>query len=159
MYTLSQGRRNLGCLRRWAILEDSKWGRESAVNTLGLRCWGVWRAAGSRLIGLQLSRGWLEALAGKQREVLEVDAKAQAEGTVREAGGARTDSEVDRGDGTGIRLGRTQKGRKRCQRYRSEGREGWGSLGGNGQKMGSSEARQKVWSLATRVAVTGWWQS
>ena len=72
------------------------------MNTLGLRCWGVRRAAGSWLIGLQLSRGWLEALAGRQREVLEVDAKAQAEGTVREAGGARTDPEVDRGDGTGM---------------------------------------------------------
>ena len=73
-----------------------------------MRCWGAWGATGSPLVGLQLSRGQLVALTRNQREVLEVGAKAQAEGTAREAGRARTNPGVDRGDRTGIRVGRTQ---------------------------------------------------
>lgn len=102
------------------------------MSQLGTRCWGAWGAAGRLLVGLQLSRGQLVALTRNQREVLEVGAKAQADGTAREAGGARTDPGVDRGDRTGIRVGRTQKGRKSHQRHWDEGGEGWGSLGGNG---------------------------
>ena len=102
------------------------------MSQLGMRCWGAWGGAGSLRVGLQLSRGQLVALTRNQREVLEVGAKAQAEGTAREVVGAQTDPGVDRGDRTGIRVGRTQKGRNSHQRHWDEGREGWGRLGGNG---------------------------
>lgn len=110
VYTVSQGRRNLGCWQRWAVLEE---------NRLGMRCWGAWGAAGSLLVGLQLSRGQLVALTWNQRE-------GPGRGHSEAGRRARTDPGVDRGDRTGIRVGRTQKGRKRHQRYRSKG----GGVGG-----------------------------
>ena len=72
-----------------------------------------------------------------------------------EAGRRGTDRPwVDRGDRTGIRVGRTQKGRKRHQRYRSKG-GGGGSLGGNGHKMESQMGGAEFGHKGVAVTMVG----
>ena len=72
-----------------------------------------------------------------------------------EAGRRGTDRPwVDRGDRTGIRVGRTQKGRKRHQRYGSKG-GGGGSLGGNGHKMESQMGGAEFGHKGVAVTMVG----
>lgn len=63
---------------------------------------------------------------------------------------------VDRGDRTGIGVGRTQRGRKRHQRYRSKGGGWeWGSLGGYGHKMESQMGGVEFGHKGVAVTMVG----
>lgn len=98
MGTASHGRRNLGCLPKWAALRNW-WGDESVVNVLDSRCQGAWRqqmwAAG--LVGLQLGRGQLEGVRRARRSSRH-RREAPGAGHSEEAGGTRTGPDEDRAD-------------------------------------------------------------